>query len=98
MVLRTELSRWSSLPCDDLLAELRRQDVYGVVAASKKYQVEVVLLENTPEYLHVSIAVDDGSLPGSLRPESDTFLCKKPITFSSNLTSTGNTPEKRGLR
>jgi hypothetical protein len=76
-VLQSELSRWSSMTCNDVLAELRARDVYELVAESKQYQVEVVLLENTPEYLHVSIAVDDGSLPGSMRPESESFLCRK---------------------
>jgi hypothetical protein len=48
-----------------------------VVAESKQYQVEVKLLEDTPEYLHGSVAVDDGSLPASIRPESESFLCRK---------------------
>lgn len=76
-VLQTELSRWSSMSCDDVLAELRNRDVYEVVAETNQYQIEVVLLEDNPEYLHVSIAVDDGSLPGSIRPESSSFLCRK---------------------
>ena len=76
-VLQIELSRWSSMSCNDVLAELRARDVYEVVAESKQYQVEVELLENTPEYLHVIIAVDDGSLPASMRPECESFLCRK---------------------
>ena len=76
-VLHGELIRWSSMSCNDVLAELRTRDVYEVVAESKQYQVEVVLLEDTPEYLHVSIAVDDGSLPASIHPESQSFLCRK---------------------
>lgn len=65
------------MSCMDVLAELRTRDVYEVVAESKQYQVEAVLLEDTPEYLHVMIAVDDGSLPASLHPESTSFLCRK---------------------
>ena len=76
-VLQAELTRWSSMSCDDVLAELRDRDVYEVVAETNQYQVEVVLLEDHPEYLHVSIAVDDGSLPGSIRPESSSFICRK---------------------
>jgi hypothetical protein len=76
-VLQGELIRWSSMSCNDVLAELRTRDVYEVVAESKQYQVEVVLLEDTHEYLHVSIAVDDGSLLASLHPESESFLCRK---------------------
>jgi len=54
------------MSCSDVLTELRTRDVYEVVADSKLYQVEVELLEDTPEYLHVSISVDDGSLPASI--------------------------------
>ena len=81
-VLQTELIRWSSMSSDELLAQVRSQEVYEVVADSKRYQVEVQLLEDTPEYLHVSIAVDDGSLPGSIRPEASSFLCQKSQTKS----------------
>jgi len=76
-VLQVELSRWSSMACNDVLVELRNRDVYAVVSESKQYQVEVELLEDAPEYLHVGIAVDDGSLPASIRPESASFLCRK---------------------
>jgi hypothetical protein len=44
-VLQGELGRWSSMSCNDVLAELRTRDVYEVVAESKQYQVEVELLE-----------------------------------------------------
>ena len=76
-VLQGELSRWASMSCKEVLAELRTRDVYEVVVESKQYQVEVELLEDTSEYLHVSVSVDDGSLPASIHPESDSFLCRK---------------------
>ena len=76
-VLQRELSRWTSMSCNDVLAELRTRDIYEVVAESKQYQVEVELLENTQEYLHVIIAVDDGSLPASIIPVSESFICRK---------------------
>jgi len=79
-VLQAELRRWSSMSCDEVLAELRTRDVYELVADSKQYQVEVVLLEDKHEYLHVSIAVDDGSLPGSIHPESESLICRKAQT------------------
>lgn len=75
--LQAELKRWSSMSCDEVLTELRTHDVYELVADSKQYQVEVVLLEDKPEYLHISIAIDDGSLPGSMHPESESFICRK---------------------
>jgi hypothetical protein len=79
-VLQAELKRWSSMSLDEALAELRTRDVYELVSDSKKYQVEVQLLEDEPEYLHVSIAVDDGSLPASIHPQSASFICRKTQT------------------
>ena len=76
-VLQAELTRWSSMSCDTLLTELQNRNVYEVVAESRHYQVEVELLEDTSEYLQVNIAVDDGSLPASLHPESENFICTK---------------------
>jgi hypothetical protein len=39
--------------------------------------VEVELLENTETYLHVMVAVDDGTLPASMLPLTGTFIRKK---------------------
>jgi hypothetical protein len=72
------------MPGEDVLARLREESDYEVIVDSKRYQVEVQLLEHTPEYLHVSIAVDDGSLPGSIRPECNSFLCQQPETPPSH--------------
>jgi hypothetical protein len=79
-ILQGELIRWSSMSCNDVRAELRTRDVYEVVAESNHYQVEAAILEDTPEYLHISIAVDDGSLPASIHPESESFICRKHRT------------------
>ena len=76
-VLQSELTHWASLSSDDLLTEIRNRDAYEVVADAKRYQIELVLLENIPKYLHVCIAVDDGSLLASLRPEAASFICRK---------------------
>ena len=65
---------------DEVFGELRNRGVYEVFDESMRYQVEVELLEDTPEYLHIMIAVDDGSLPGSIHPESETFLYQKAQT------------------
>lgn len=47
---------------------------YEIEAGSKIFQVEVQLLENTEKYVHVMVAVDDGTLPASLWPLTETFL------------------------
>ena len=76
-VLDSEVQRWSALSSEQLVAELRELQAYEVEFDSKKYQVEVDLLENTATYLNVAVAVDDGSLPASIRPETRSFICRK---------------------
>lgn len=76
-VLDAEIKRWSGKPWQELAAELAGDQVYEVEHESRKYQVEVELLENTAEYVNVSVAVDDGTLPASIRPLSATFVRRK---------------------
>lgn len=40
------------------------------------HQVEVEILEDTTAYLHISVAVDDGTLPSSIFLASDSFIRK----------------------
>jgi hypothetical protein len=77
-VLDSELQRWSVMSCEQLVSELHDLQAYEVELDSKKYQVEVELLENTDKYVHVMVAVDDGSLPASISPLSSTFIRSKP--------------------
>ena len=65
------------MSCEQLLVELRDIKAYTVENDSKTYQVEVQLLENTDTYLHVMVAVDDGHLPASFKPATDTFIREK---------------------
>ena len=60
-------------------ALLDKLQVYEVELDSKMYQVEVEMLEDTEEYFHVMVAVDDGSLPASIWPEAQTFICNKKL-------------------
>ena len=53
---------------------------YEIEVESKKYQVEVQLLENTNAYVHVVVEVDDGSLPPSITPLTRTFIRQKGDT------------------
>jgi len=76
-VLHAETERWSTKSCDQLIAELRETRNYEVLFDSNKYQVEVELLENKPEYVHVMLAVDDGSLLVSVLPATRTFNRQK---------------------
>ncbi len=76
-VLELEMKRWSSKGCAQLIAELDELQAYEVEFDAKQYQVEVELLENTAEYIHVIVAVDDGTLPASIKPMCDGFIRKK---------------------
>jgi len=81
-VLEAEIKRWSAMSCEQLVAELADDQVYEVEFDSKMYQVEVELLENTERYIHVAVAVDDGSLPASIRPLTDSFIRNKDSSRS----------------
>jgi hypothetical protein len=76
-ILDAEVKRWSAMSWEQLVSEVRDLDVYEVELDSKKYQVEVEILENTEKYVHVSVSVDDGSLPASIWPASHTFTLEK---------------------
>jgi hypothetical protein len=78
-VLDAELKRWSAKSYDQLATELRKEQAYEVEFNGKNHQVEVTLLENTDRYLHVGVAVDDGSVPASFRPLTSSFVREKPI-------------------
>ena len=72
-----EVERWSKMSCDQLISELKDIKAYTVENDSKAYQVEVQMLENTDTYLHVMVAVDDGHLPASFWPLTETFIREK---------------------
>jgi hypothetical protein len=76
-VLDSEVQRWSALSCEELVSRLHDIQCYEVKIDSKTCQVEVELLENTETYLHVMVAVDDGTLPASLAPLTETFIREK---------------------
>ena len=76
-VLDAEVKRWSAKSCEQLVSELSDVQAYEVEFESKMYQIEVELLENTDEYLHVRVAVDDGSLPASFSPLTHSFIRRK---------------------
>ena len=75
--LNAELERWSSMTVDELVEQLREEQNYQVSSGSQEYQFEVQLLENTPRYIHVGIAVDDGRLPFLGVSMSTSFLREK---------------------
>jgi len=76
-VLNAEAERWSKKSCDQLIDELREGQTYAVQVGAKEYQVEIEILENTTEYVHVGLGVDDGSLPMSIVPVVQSFIRQK---------------------
>jgi len=72
------MRRWSALPFEELISRLSTADVYEVDHDRKKYQVEIEILEKSEDYVHVVVSVDDGSLPSSICPATDSFIQKKP--------------------
>jgi len=76
-VLDAEMKRWSEKSYDELRTVLSKSLVYQVEFDSEQHQVEIDVLEDTPVYLHVSISVDDGTLPASIRPTTGTFIRRK---------------------
>ena len=76
-VLDLEVQRLSIMSYGQLASELRDHPVYEVELDSKKYQVELEILETTEKYVNVMVAVDDGSLPASLLPLTHSFIRTK---------------------
>jgi len=72
-----EVGHWSAMSAEKLVSELHNIRVYEVEVESKRYQVEVQIIENTDDYVHVAVGVDDGSLPVGIFPSSSTFIRQK---------------------
>ena len=75
-VLEAETTRWKAKPWKRFVTDLTEEQFYEVEFEGKKFQIEVQLLENTDEYIHVCVSVDDGSLPASLSPMTASFIRK----------------------
>jgi len=78
--LQGEVRRWSAMSAENLVAELAKPRAYEIEIETRKYQVEVELVEDTAHYVHVSVAVDDGSLPWAILPLTHGFLRQKDVS------------------
>lgn len=76
-VLDAEMRRWSTMSFEELVNELEDTRAYETEVESKRYQIEVQLLERTVDYVHVLISVMDGSLRRFIVPLNGSFICKK---------------------
>jgi hypothetical protein len=79
-VLEAQVKHWSSKSCDQLIAELTDEHCYEIEFGGTKYQVEILLLENTDKHVQVAVAVDDGTVPSSFAPLSTSFTRQKADT------------------
>jgi hypothetical protein len=77
-VLDFEVQRLLVMTYEQLVSSLRNQQIYEVECDSKMYQVEIEILENTEQYIHLMVAVDDGSLPASILLVTHSFIRAKP--------------------
>ena len=75
--MNAELERWSAVPVGLLIQRLEEVQTYEVQFGTEVLQVEVHLLENTANYVHVAVSLDDGSFLGSIRPLSSSFIRQK---------------------
>jgi hypothetical protein len=72
--LRREVDKWAAESFDDLRRKLARAVHYRSMIEGQEYQVEAQLLEDTEDYAHVAVSVDDGTLARSVVPLSTSFL------------------------
>lgn len=72
-VLDAEVNRWSALPHDQVVSALSDAQTYEVDFETKKYRVQVGVVEIAEQYLHINVSVDDGSVG---RPLSRSFFCR----------------------
>jgi hypothetical protein len=73
-LLSAELKAWAKKPLAQIVAELSDVQGYERGADDRWHQFEVMLVENTPEYIHVLISVDDGSISWACSPITSGFM------------------------
>lgn len=76
-ILDTEVKRWSSMSCEEVLSELHSRNVYEQTDGSNRYQVKAELLVSATDYIQVGIRVNDCSIPASFHPASQIFICPR---------------------
>lgn len=72
--LRSEVNQWSSQTSGQLRSQLEETLSYSSKLDDEAYQVQIEVLEDTDTYVHVLVAVDDGSLWRGMNPLSTSFL------------------------
>jgi hypothetical protein len=86
-VLDDELRRWQAKSYDELIA---LDDPLGYELEGG-FQVEVNVLERMPEYVHVGVAVDDGTFLRSCVPLTSSVIVRR--SPKSSLTDVPAAPD-----
>jgi hypothetical protein len=73
-LLDREIEEWSSKSFTKLIEELADVVAYPRGGKSDFHQFEVQMIEKEPEYLHVLVSIDDGSLRRSFSPLTRGFI------------------------
>lgn len=79
-VLEREVGSWASKSPGALRIELAQRAAYSFEVDGRPYQAEVEILEDTSEYLHVVVIVDDTSLGRAIKPLNRSFLVRSDGT------------------
>lgn len=75
-VLSQEMERYRNKSYEELMG-LAELITYSLGSGNSFYQVEVQVLEKNDEYVHVSVAVDDGGFLRAISPLSQSFIVHK---------------------
>jgi hypothetical protein len=73
-LLTAEVEYWSGLSYDQLIEELFDVVAYPGESKELAHQFEIQLLEQEPDYVHVCVSVDDGTLRMALTPLTHSFI------------------------
>lgn len=74
VLLDAEVAVWSEKPYARLVRELPDVVAYQRGAGPEFHQFEVQMIECKPEYVHILVSIDDGSLLKSFSPLSHSFI------------------------
>lgn len=74
---RQETAVWEAKSYHELIAELADVVAFQRGNADDFHQFEVMLLEKTGAYVHVSVSIDDGSFLRSFAPLTSDFIIHK---------------------
>lgn len=72
--LRQEVDKWASKTVDELRREVATPNAYEIEYEGATVTVELEILESVPDYVHVSIDVDDGTPFRTFVPLSTSFM------------------------